>query len=91
MTATAKSTCNSPGIKVCQIVSAGKNITVAADQNISIKELIAKQDNTNSGGGGGNLLDSNNANNSGNKKTRQINNQVNLTIDSINQRADQLS
>ena len=89
MTATAKSTCNSPGIKVCQIVSAGKNITVAADQNISIKELIAKQDNTTSGNHN-NLIENNN-NNSGNKMTRQMNNQVNLTIDSINQRADQLS
>ena len=31
------------GVKV-QIVGAGKNITVNADQNISIKELIAKND-----------------------------------------------
>ena len=33
------------GVKVCHILSAGKNITVNADQNISIKELIANKDN----------------------------------------------
>lgn len=36
---------------MCHILSAGKNITVNADQNISIKELIANKDNTKRHGG----------------------------------------
>ena len=30
-------------VKTCQIISAGKNITVMADQNIAIKDLISKK------------------------------------------------
>ena len=33
------------GVKVSYLVSASKNIKVNADQNISIKELIANKDN----------------------------------------------